>query len=59
MPLASVISDQQQCGGPSREAGIAGILTHDLGQNFSVCFDLVPLIRKMGCAHAASVFPDL
>lgn len=39
--------------------GITGILTRDLGQNFSVCFDLVPLIGKTECAHAASVFRDL
>lgn len=59
MSLAKVISDQQQWAGPSWEARIAGILTYDLGQNFSVCFDLVSLIIKLGCAHAASIFRDL
>lgn len=38
MSLARVLSDRQQWGGPSWEAGIARILTRDLGQNFLPVF---------------------
>lgn len=41
------------------EQATDALVTCDLDQNRSVCFDSVPLMGKTACDHATRIFPDL
>lgn len=40
------------------EQATHALVTYDLDQNLSACFDSVPLMGKTACYHAARVSPD-